>query len=495
MNRRVAATVILASWGAALGWLALREGSRASGGSESSWPIPPGSAFQAIQLGIRQVGVATLTVDTIPEGLRVVELTTVDLPAIVSGAARRTTHRLESLYSRRLTLLSWQSDLLSEQGRERSGGTVSGDTIATAIQSAAGIPPETLHVRLPGPVILPGAVTLAAAAQGIPRRGMLYEFLLLDPIELVVRSVRYTAAQESVFTVVDSADFNPTIRRWAAAHADTIRAWRLEGVESGLPVSRWTDAAGLPIRVLHPLGAVMQRSAFELVNTNFRARPAPMWDSGAAMPSYRPGAEGARPEVYQWVGLGLAPLERLPAILPALDGGFQRRSADTLYPSVPADTTPPVMPPGGNSPLLEADSVVQALAEWLQATPSGTRARALETRLRQTVRLREGPGVSPARTILRRGTGTEAERSLAAVAIARAAGLPARRVWGVTWLDGAWRLRPWAEVWEVGWTPVDVGAGARPGDRVRLGIGADARYLDLAVRAGRLRLEFGKGPS
>jgi len=494
MNRRQAATLILAAWVAALGWLALRQTSHATGTAAAHWPVPPGSAFQAIHLGKRQVGIATLTVDTLPKGLRVVELTTIDLPALASGVVRRSTHRVEALYSRRLTLLSWQSDLLTEHGRESSGGTVSGDTLMTAIQAAVGQPPETLQVRLPGPVVLPGAVTLAAAAQGIPRRGALYDLRLFDPFELVVRSVRYTAAQESVFTVIDSAEFNPTIRRWEIAHADTIRAWRLDGVESGLPVSRWTDAAGLPVRVLHPLGATLQRSAFEIVNTNFRARPAPVWDSASAMPAYRPGGEDARPEVYRWVALGLAPPERLPTVLPALDGGFQRRSADTLYPSVPADTIPPVMPTGGNSPLLEADSLVQALAAWLSATPPGTRARGLETRLRRMVRLREGPGVSPARLVLRRGTGTEAERALTVVAIAREAGLPARRVWGVTWQAGAWRVRPWAELWEDGWTPVDVGAGARSGDRVRLGIGADARYLDLAIRAGRLRLEFGRGP-
>jgi len=494
MNRRLAATLILAAWVAALGWLVLRETSRGVGTASSRWPIPPGSAFQTVQLGIRQIGVATLTVDTIPEGLRVVELTTIDLPANTPGVARRTTHRVESLYSRRFALLSWQSDLLTEHGRESSGGTVSGDTLITAVQAAAGVAPETLHVQLPGPVVLPGAVTLAAAAQGIPRRGTLYDLRLFDPLELVVRSVRYTAVQESVFTVVDSADFNPTIRRWEAAHADTIRAWRLDGVENGLPVSRWTDAAGLPVRVLHPLGAVLQRSAFELVNTNFRARPAPVWDSGPAIPAYRPGGEAARPEVYRWVALRLEPTAPLPAVLPALEGGFQRRSADTLYPSVPADTTPPAMPPGGGSPLVEADSAIQALASSLMAAPAGTRVRALETRLRQLVRLRSGPGVSPARAVIRRGTGTETERALAGVAIAREAGIPARRVWGVTWQDGAWRLRPWAEVWEGGWTPVDVGAGVRPGDRVRLGIGADARYLDLAMRAGRLRLEFGRGP-
>jgi hypothetical protein len=492
MNRRQAATLILTAWLAALGWLVVRESSHTTSGAAARWPVPPGSSFQTLRLGATQVGIATLTVDTLPQGVRVVELITIDLPTIDSGVARRTTKRVESLYSRRLTLLSWQTDLLTEHGRERSGGTVSGDTLVTAIQSA-GEQPETLQVRLPGPVVLPGAVTLAAAAQGIPRRGALYEFRLLDPLELVVRSVRYTAAQESLFTVVDSAEFSPGTRQWEAAHADTIRAWRLDGIESGLPVSRWTDAAGQPVRVEHPLGATTERSAFELVNTNFRARPAPVWDSGATMPSYRFEGQTARPEVYRWVALSLMPPGPLPAALPALDGGSQRRSADTLYPSIPADTTPPAMAPGPGSPLVEADSQVRSLGAWYASLPPGVRARSLETRLRQVIRLREGPGVSPARLVLSRGTGTEAERALVAVAVAREAGDPARRVWGVVWQAGAWRVRPWAEIWDHGWAPVDVGVGARPGDRIRLGIGADARFLDLAIHAGRLRFEFGKG--
>jgi hypothetical protein len=492
MNRRQAAALILTAWLAALGWLVARESSRTTGGTTSRWPVPPGSSFQTLRLGSTQIGIATMTVDTLPEGVRVVELTTIDLPTIDSGVARRTTKRVESLYSRRLTLLAWQTDLLTEHGRERSGGTVSGDTLATAIQSA-GAQPETLQVRLPGPVVLPGAVTLAAAAQGIPRRGMLYAFRLLDPIELVVRSVRYTAVQESLFTVVDSAEFDPDTRRWVAAHADTIRAWRLNGTESGLPVSRWTDAAGQPVRVEYPIGATTDRAAFELVNTNFRALPAPVWDSGATMPSYRFEGQTARPEVYCWVALSLMPPAPLPTLIPALDGGSQRRSADTLYPSIPADTTPPAMAPGPGSPLVEADSQVQALAAWYASLSPGARVGSLEARLRRTIGLREGPGVSPAGLVLHRRTGTEAERALVAVAVARAARVPARRVWGVVWQAGAWRVRPWAEIWNDGWIPVDVGAGTRPGDRVRLGIGADARFLDLAIRAGRLRFEFGKG--
>lgn len=495
MNRRHLAILILTAWVAALSWLVHRQVSGGGTQDAGRWPVPPGSSFQAIRLGEHQIGIATLTVDTLPEGLKVVQLTTIDLPPIDSGVPRRTTHRVEALYSRAMALLDWQSDLLTEHGRERSGGRVEGDTAIIAVQAALGLPPETLTVRIPGPVVLPGAVTLAAAAQGLPRRGGLYELRLFDPIELAVRTVRYTVAQESLFVVADSADFDASSRRWMVAHADTVRAWRLDGIESGLPVFRWTDAAGQPVRVSHPLGATMDRSAFELVNTNFRRdglNPA-AWDSGPTALAYRPGGEAVRPEPYDWVALSLVPPERLPAVLPALDGGAQRRSGDTLYATSPADTTRPVMPAGPGSPLFEPDSQLRALAARVSAAPSGKRVRLLESRVRQAVGARQGPGVSPAPLVLRRGTGTEAERALVAVAVAREAGMPARRVWGVTWQDGAWRVRPWAEVWMSGWTPADAGLGTRPGDRVRLGIGADARFLDLAIRAGRLRLELGRG--
>ena len=55
MKRRTLATLILAAWVGALGWLAERHYLGTEGGdSASRWPVPPGAAFHAIRFGDRQ---------------------------------------------------------------------------------------------------------------------------------------------------------------------------------------------------------------------------------------------------------------------------------------------------------------------------------------------------------------------------------------------------------------------------------------------------------
>jgi transglutaminase-like putative cysteine protease len=193
------------------------------------------------------------------------------------------------------------------------------------------------------------------------------------------------------------------------------------------------------------------------------------------------------------VALQVTPQEALPTVLPALDGGYQRRSGDTLYPAVPLATGPPAASPESSSPLVEPDSVIRALAGGLRLDASEAGLKALEQYLGRAVVLRVGPGSSSAAATLRRGSGNEAERATVAVAMAREAGFPARRAWGLRHEAGAWQLRTWAEVWVDGWTPVEAGGGARPGDRVRLGMGRGVGLADLAIRTGRLRLEFARG--
>ena len=116
MNRRTLAGIILLLWVGALGWLVQREYLAGRGPAETatSWPVPPGAAFQAVRLGERQVGLASIAVDTVGDSLRVVSLTTLDLPSADTANPRRTSERVVAIYSRRLQLLRWQTDLLTE---------------------------------------------------------------------------------------------------------------------------------------------------------------------------------------------------------------------------------------------------------------------------------------------------------------------------------------------------------------------------------------------
>jgi transglutaminase-like putative cysteine protease len=76
------------------------------------------------------------------------------------------------------------------------------------------------------------------------------------------------------------------------------------------------------------------------------------------------------------------------------------------------------------------------------------------------------------------------------VALARAAGLPARPVAGLLLRDGRFYYHAWAEVYLGDWVPVDPMLGDLPAsaDRVRLTTGL-ARHVDLLRLIGNLTLE------
>ncbi|HTS89063.1 MAG TPA: transglutaminase-like domain-containing protein [Gemmatimonadales bacterium] len=493
MSRRAVALSILVAWAAALGWLVDRHYlSPKAGIEESQWPVPPGTAFHTIDLGDRQYGFSSLVVDTLADGLRVTDLLTLDLPSERPRTPRRTSWRVEAIYTRGLQLRRWQSDLLTEQGRLATNGEVSGDTLVTVVLSPRGAAPDTLRVPIRRAVVLPSAIPLVAASRGLPKPGSRLSVAVYDPLDQEERTERLVVAAESLFSVPDSAEFAPTLRRWRVAHADTLRAWRLDSREHGLPVSRWVDASGMIVREDYPLGARLERTAFEIASTNFRSRPPAPWDTAASAPRYQlsdaPPSSVARLTVLARV----APAGHLPALASSLVGGWQVRSGDTIrvapgadLDSVPAQSTE-------NEVLLRPDSALARQAALLGGRDQRPAAmiRRIQAWVRRSITLKGGLGTGLAETTLARRTGSADDRVLLLVALARAAGVPARPVWGLVQVDDRWQLRSWAECWIGGWTPVDP-AGSGPfasAGRVRLAIGGQPRMLDLALRAGRLRL-------
>lgn len=496
MSRRTLTILILALWLGAIGWLVQRQFLAGPPEDESArWPVPPGTAFHAVRLGDRQIGLTSLTIDTVPEGLRVSELVTIDLPRVSADRPRRSAIRIEANYSRGLRLQSWNSDLLTEHGRRSNQGTVSGDTLLTIITSVAAEPSETLTVVLPRPVVLPHAVPLVAASRGLPKPGSRLNVAVYDPLQGELRVERVTIAAESLLVVPDSAMFSQDIKRWIVAHSDTVRSWRLDGEQHGLPVSRWIDAAGMTVKVHYPLGAVISRSAFEIVNINFRALPEAPWDTSQAAPTYRlrPGTPDQLAALT--VRLTLVPPEPLSDSLGALQGGWQTRVGDTVRVQRPGPEAVPDPPPDARGSQPEVAALDPALAAAALATvPSGgtpeLAAVALSDWVRRTIILEEGAGFeSPAR-MLARGRASAQGRVRLLVALLEAAQIRARPVWGLVRMGGTWQLRPWVEAWTGQWRPLDPALpAANPGTRLRLGTSGEARLLSLALIAGRLRFE------
>ena len=141
-------------------------------------------------------------------------------------------------------------------------------------------------------------------------------------------------------------------------------------------------------------------------------------------------------------------------LVPAKPAADSVRAADTL----PELSIPP------------ADSAVLAAARTLGPSATGeARARAL------------------LRTVSRRGA-PPGDRALRYVALARAAGLPARTVTGARWVNASWRPHLWAEVHLGGWHELDPSAATWTVDSalVRLGTGGTGHPLALLPLALRL---------
>jgi len=117
MSRKAVAILIMVVWFGALGWLAQRRTVGIhSGVIVRTWPVSPGASFFGVYRGDKQVGIATLSIDTLIEGLRTDEIVTLDLPH-QSHSVRRSTLRTEALYSKSLRLLRWETNLLTDDGR------------------------------------------------------------------------------------------------------------------------------------------------------------------------------------------------------------------------------------------------------------------------------------------------------------------------------------------------------------------------------------------
>ena len=119
-------------------------------------------------------------------------------------------------------------------------------------------------------------------------------------------------------------------------------------------------------------------------------------------------------------------------------------------------------------------------------------ASRLVTWVSQQIGRTPDPAVPRAATVLREGQADVDGHTLLFVALARAAGLPARPVGGILLAGGKFYLHSWAEVYLDGWVPVDPTWGdlPAPANRVRMASGILARPLDLLPLVAGLDAEL-----
>src|SRR6266576_3489757 len=84
MTRRTWAVAILGAWAASLGWLVKREFFRPTGTrlAEAALSVPPGAVYYRLDVGGRQVGFASSTIDTQATSIGVTDMLVLRTPAL-----------------------------------------------------------------------------------------------------------------------------------------------------------------------------------------------------------------------------------------------------------------------------------------------------------------------------------------------------------------------------------------------------------------------------
>ena len=511
MTRRTWAVAILGAWAASIGWLVKRELFRPTGTrlAEAALSVPPGAVYYRLDVAGQQVGFASSTIDTQPTTIGVVDLLVLRVPAL--GVLHRTAAMSRATLSRTLRLERVDSRFDGDLGRFTAHNAVNGDT-ALVTTVLTGTDSQTAHIRLTGPIVLPSLLPLRLAFGGQLAHGKTYTTSVFDPVLLAERPVTVTVGAESTFVVADSAAYDSTALAWIPARFDTVRAFRVEQREGdgGMTTRAWIDAQGHIVRAENAVGFVMERTAFELAYTNFRNRDTTGLIRASASPG--PGAIVATTALDARATLRGDTLSllrvRLTGAAPgALDlaGGRQQQRGDTL--TIRRETAVTLagryrLPARDSSlvrwltpaPLIQSDDPrIQAQARLIigREQDPARAARRLAAWVRTHVERRATAAVPSAVRVLETRVGDCNEHAVLFVALARAAGLPARTVAGLLRVDRRFYYHAWAEVYLGDWVAVDPMLDEFPAGaaHVRLSVGGLARQAELVRLVGRIKLE------
>ena len=515
MSRRGTIAVgILALWLVGLAALARRELFRpmAERLAMAATRVAPGGTYFAVHQEGEQIGFASTTIDTTEASIVISDYFVAELP--VGGRYQRATATTRITLSRSLGLRDFSFRLEADGGPVETTGIVTNDSTLVIATTVTGAAPDTQRLTVSGPVLLPTLVPLVAALTERPAVGTRYTFPVFDPLAMRVTDVRMIVRAESLFVVADSARLNARTERWMTALQDTVRAWELvpdtaasPGSNPAMYLAWWVDELGRVVEARQAAGMRLERTAYELAFENWRL------DAGA-----RPRRAAVERDILESTAIAAAvPVSgerpsrlrvRLRGVALAgfdLEGGRQRLDGDVLTVAredtgslragwtLPADSTrfgAELRP----DLLIQSDHrSIRRLARDLRGKSTDPRlvAERINTWVHRNVRKRVTMGVPSALEVLESRSGDCNEHTQLFIALARAAGIPARGAAGLAWVDGKFYYHAWPEVYLGAWVAVDPTFGQFPADaaHLRFTSGGVTRQVELLRLIGNLDID------
>ncbi len=510
-GRTIAAALILVAWIGGLGALAAREFFRPQSAiiAEAAMRLGPSATFFVVEQDGRQIGFASTTIDTTGTTFEVVDYFTADLP--VAGQNIRASARSVVTLSRSLALRRFDVEMDVPGTPMSAAGSVEGDSAVKFVLRMPGQPTDTQRIAVRGPILVPTLLPTAAMLIGEPEVGKTISLPSFDPRVMAAADVRFTIAAESLFTVVDSARYDENTERFVSAREDTVRAWKLEPTE-GAGFSGWVDALGNVVATSQPGGITLRRMAYEIAFENWRrirgnTTVATAGTAGDLLESTAIAA-GELPEGRTLNNLRVR-LAGTPLQTFDLDGGRQALRGDTLFVGVEQPATllasyrlnersryfrDRFRNELSEEPLLQVnDRQIVNLAVRIAGTERDPRvvAERINRWVHDSLAKEITVSVPSATQVLRERRGDCNEHTQLYVALARAAGIPARIATGLAYVNGKFYYHAWPEVWLRDWVAVDPTFGQFPADAAHLRFvsGGLTRQGELLRLVGTLKLE------
>jgi hypothetical protein len=509
-RRATLASVVIGLWLGGLAFLGKKELFRPHMDklADAGLRVAPGASYFAVLQQGQQIGFASSTIDTTDGGISVHDYLVADVP--VAGQTHRATARTEVNLTRKLRVTQFKMQIDAGLVPLDASGQMVGDTLLLLVVRSSPAQADTHHIHLSGPVLLPTLLPLAVTLGDRPKAGGKLTLPMFDPIAMAQRNVRIAVQAESVFVVPDSSVFDAARSRWRGVRPDTVRAWRIStdstGGRSGF--TGWVDESGRIVLATQLLGMSLERRPYEVAFENWKADVA---KRGTAVSSDRDIYETTAIAANKHLRTNTSAL-RLRLTGADLSGfdvkGFrQHLRGDTLTitrEGPEALAAKYRLPDGAKAsmmalfldpePLLEVRNPdIVLLAHRLRGHDTDPRVvaerinRWVYDSLQKSITL----GVPSAVATLKARKGDCNEHTQLAVALMRAAGIPARVAAGLAYLDGKFYYHAWPEVWLERWVPVDPTFGQFPADaaHLRLTVGGLGHQADLLRLMGPLKID------
>lgn len=505
MSRRgVVGVAVLLAWLAGLGVLVRSEYFRPQLErlQEAAMRVNPGAVYYGVMQGARQIGFASSTIDTTSSSITVTDYFVADLP--VGGKARRATARTTVALSRALRLQTFDLELDTEGAPVSANGRVLGDSVLQLAIATGAEKPDTQRVRLAGPILLPTLLPLAVALGEKPKVGKSYTLPVFDPGSMTQKDVSLDVRAESLFVVNDSSVFDSTAGRWHGVQPDTLRGWQIATSTSG-GFNGWIDEQGRIVQTTQ-LGLELRRLPYEVAFENWRIDEAKSPAVTEDQDILESTAIGADKTLSGTTGLLRVRLSNVSLAGFDLASPRQQLRGDTLTVSREPESAlaATYQLPFGARKLDTTDLRAEPLVEinapeirrLVHRLNQGTRdprviAERINDWVHDSLKQRVTFGVPSALQVLRARTGDCNEHTQLFVALARAAGIPARAAAGLAYVDGKFYYHAWPEILLNDWVAVDPTFRQFPADaaHLRFVVGGLARQAELLRLMGNLHID------